>query len=145
MLPPYSPFGKLMRFCFKNLLDPLRADVNSHIPKQNPYLFEGTEWPWDTQKLHQVFARAQHVQVTNNNTDAVPPSPHPGGGTISGNSTPARRKSIAMPSFSLGLGYGPFMSSQAFPLDLPPVRPPRPEGTRILRIAKTGILGRKGM
>ncbi|KIJ45139.1 hypothetical protein M422DRAFT_251332 [Sphaerobolus stellatus SS14] len=121
----------------ENLLDPLRADVESYIPPKNPYLFEGTDWPWDTQQLHQLFALAQQVQV---NYDAVPPSVYPGGSPVmAGGGTP-RRKSVAMPSFSLGLGYGPFLGSPGFSLDIPL---PKRESTRILRIAKAGVLLRK--
>ncbi|KAF8581359.1 hypothetical protein K439DRAFT_1354089 [Ramaria rubella] len=80
----------------QNLLGPLRADIHDHLPKSNPFLYEGTEWPWDTQRLHHLFALAQVVQVHVDTTS--PPSPNPG--TSSTLSTPTRRKSVVLPSLA---------------------------------------------
>lgn len=118
----------------------MRADIDIHVPNTNPYLYEGTDWPWDTQHLHQLFARAQQVQV---NADLFSSSVSvPGSGT----STPSRRKSIAMPSFAMG--YGPFVGTQSFTTFefSTPQRPMagRADGIRMIRIAKAGVLSRKG-
>lgn len=119
--------------------------MHTQIPKSNPFLYEGTDWPWDIQQLHHLFALAQLVQVQ---VDAISTTPA-NSGTNSAVSTPARRKSIALPS--LTVGYGAFTGSPPFNSDgLPP--PPRAsnvtslqaQGVRTLRIAKTGVLARKG-
>jgi hypothetical protein len=126
------------------MLGHLRADVHTQIPKINPYLYEGTDWPWDMQRLHHLFALAQLVQVRVDGFSALPAN----SGTNSALSTPTRRKSIALPS--LAVSYGPFMGSPSFSSDSL-ASPPRistastsQAGVRTLRIAKAGVLARKG-
>ncbi|KAF9535866.1 hypothetical protein CPB83DRAFT_753632, partial [Crepidotus variabilis] len=46
-----------------NFLDPLRADVATHIPLENPFSFEGTNGPWDEPKLHDAFMNAKVIEV----------------------------------------------------------------------------------
>ncbi|KAF8523156.1 hypothetical protein BU17DRAFT_44111 [Hysterangium stoloniferum] len=88
----------------QDLLGPLRADVVTHIPKSNPFLYEGTDWPWDTQRLHHLFALARILYVHPDTSGPVTPITGP----PSGLATPGRRKSIVMsPAF---LGYGNFMA-----------------------------------
>lgn len=118
--------------------------MHSHIPKLNPFLYEGTDWPWDTQRLHHLFALAQlvRVQVDANSISS-------GSNGISSTLTTPRRKSIALPA--LAVGYSPFMGSPPFSSDSL-VSPPRmlnpadsqAQGVRTIRIAKAGILLRKG-
>lgn len=127
------------------MLGPLRADVHMNIPKLNPYLYEGTDWPWDMPRLHHLFALAQLVQVQVDGVSALPLS----NGASSTVSTPTRRKSIALPS--LTVGYGPFMGSPPFsseslasPPRILPATPSQVEGVRTLRIARAGVLARKG-
>jgi hypothetical protein len=95
--------------------------------------------------LHHLFALAQLVQVQ---VDVVA-NPSVSNGTNSALSTPSRRKSIVLPSLSVG--YGPFIGSPPFSSEgLAPA--PRilngttshAQGVRTLRIAKAGILARKG-
>ncbi|KAF8508127.1 hypothetical protein JB92DRAFT_2733475 [Gautieria morchelliformis] len=128
----------------QNLLGPLRPEVHLHIPKLNPFLYEGTDWPWDTQRLHHLFALAQLIQVQVD----VGANPSVSNGTNSALSTPSRRKSIVLPS--LTVGYGPFMGSPPFSSE-GLASPPRilngttshAQGVRTLRIARAGILARK--
>ncbi|PFH54626.1 hypothetical protein AMATHDRAFT_177 [Amanita thiersii Skay4041] len=46
-----------------NLLSPLRVDVHSYVPSEDPYLYEGTMGPWDIDKLQQEFANANVLAV----------------------------------------------------------------------------------
>ncbi|KAF8973722.1 hypothetical protein BDZ97DRAFT_1648381 [Flammula alnicola] len=46
-----------------NLLEPLRVDVKSHVPLENPFTYEGTEGPWDEQELHGAFVNANIIDI----------------------------------------------------------------------------------
>ncbi|KIM48047.1 hypothetical protein M413DRAFT_219231 [Hebeloma cylindrosporum] len=46
-----------------NLLGPLRVDVQTHIPLENPFTFRGTAGSWDEQELHQAFVKANVIEV----------------------------------------------------------------------------------
>ncbi|KAF8167944.1 hypothetical protein B0H34DRAFT_683719 [Crassisporium funariophilum] len=46
-----------------NLLGPLRVDVETYIPLENPFTFEGTDGPWDEQDLHQAFVEANIIEI----------------------------------------------------------------------------------
>ncbi|CAK5279968.1 unnamed protein product [Mycena citricolor] len=46
-----------------NLLGPLRVDVESYIPRENPYLFRGTAGRWDEQELQLAFAKASVIEL----------------------------------------------------------------------------------
>ena len=52
-----------MNHPFKNLLGPLRVDVQTHIPLENPFTYQGTAGPWDEQELHQAFVKANVIEV----------------------------------------------------------------------------------
>ncbi|KAJ7275346.1 hypothetical protein B0H12DRAFT_1042050 [Mycena haematopus] len=46
-----------------NMLAPLRVDVDSCVPRENPYSFQGTAGPWDEQDLQLAFAKANVIEV----------------------------------------------------------------------------------
>ncbi|KAK7064483.1 Arf guanine nucleotide exchange factor sec74 [Favolaschia claudopus] len=46
-----------------NLLSPLRVDVDSYVPQENPFTFQGTAGPWDEQDLQLAFAKANVIEV----------------------------------------------------------------------------------
>jgi hypothetical protein len=53
----------LLTFFFQDQLDPLRVDVNSYIPLENPFTYEGTDGPWDEERLHNTFLNAHSIDV----------------------------------------------------------------------------------
>jgi len=53
----------LMNSFSKNLLGPLRVDVQTHIPLENPFTYQGTAGSWDEQELHQAFVKADVIEV----------------------------------------------------------------------------------
>lgn len=53
----------LMNPFSKNLLGPLRVDVQTHIPLENPFTYQGTVGSWDEQELHQAFIGANVMEV----------------------------------------------------------------------------------
>ncbi|KAG5726117.1 PH and SEC7 domain-containing protein C26F1.01 [Termitomyces sp. T112] len=65
-----------------DLLGPLRIDVDSLIPRENPYFYEGTAGPWDEAQLQRSFAMANQVEVSVADTGRS--SPFFSKGTISG-------------------------------------------------------------
>ncbi|KAL0950980.1 hypothetical protein HGRIS_007727 [Hohenbuehelia grisea] len=46
-----------------NLLDPLRVNMEVHVPLTNPYSFEGTSGPWNEDVLQRAFAKATVLEV----------------------------------------------------------------------------------
>ncbi|KAJ3516784.1 hypothetical protein NLJ89_g903 [Agrocybe chaxingu] len=46
-----------------NLLDPLKIDVNTCVPLENPYNHEGTNGPWDEAELHRAFVHASVIEI----------------------------------------------------------------------------------
>ncbi|KAG8856324.1 hypothetical protein FRB96_006475 [Tulasnella sp. 330] len=48
----------------RKLLVPLRADVETQIPQDNPYLYTGTAGAWDEQSLQLAFAHARPLQMS---------------------------------------------------------------------------------
>ncbi|KDQ06212.1 hypothetical protein BOTBODRAFT_60713 [Botryobasidium botryosum FD-172 SS1] len=61
----------------QKLLDPLRAEVESHIPTRNPFRFTGPAGMWNEQELQRAFATAESIEIHE----------------------PTRRKSAPLPSF----------------------------------------------
>ncbi|GJJ08748.1 hypothetical protein Clacol_002967 [Clathrus columnatus] len=128
----------------QNMLGPLRADINTVVPPYSPYLFEGTDWPWDMPGLHRIFALARVFYVSFD-----PPSPTT---PVTLNApiltSPGRRKSVAVP---LPVNLGPFMGSATPPLPIEILPAPRASmvittskhGAKALKIAKVGTLLRK--
>ncbi len=57
----------------KNLLGPLRVDVESYIPTSNPYSWQGTTGKWDDDELQQAFARAAVIPVASEGTRTSAP------------------------------------------------------------------------
>ncbi|KAI0053308.1 hypothetical protein FA95DRAFT_1674341 [Auriscalpium vulgare] len=47
----------------KNLLGPLRVDVDAYVPYENPYSHEGTGGRWDEAELRRAFAKAGVIEV----------------------------------------------------------------------------------
>jgi hypothetical protein len=54
---------RLMNSLSKNLLGPLRVDVQTHIPLENPFTYQGTAGSWDEQELHQAFVKANVIEL----------------------------------------------------------------------------------
>ena len=52
-----------MTFFFQDLLDPLRVDVNSYIPFENPFTYEGINGSWNEEHLHDTFLRAHFIDT----------------------------------------------------------------------------------
>lgn len=127
------------------MLGPLRADINRIIPLYSPYLFEGTDWPWDILSLHTTFALARVFYVS-----FEPPSPTSPVAPVLP-LTPGRRKSVAL-SVPLPVNLGPFMGSSS-PLPMEVLPAPRASmvittakhGAKAFKIAKVGTLLRKGL
>ncbi|KAF8912823.1 hypothetical protein CPB84DRAFT_1759590 [Gymnopilus junonius] len=46
-----------------NLLEPLRVDVGSYVPLENPFTYEGTDGAWNEQELHEAFVNAGVLEV----------------------------------------------------------------------------------
>ena len=40
------------------MLEPLRVDVGSYVPLDNPFTYEGTSGAWNEQDLHEAFTNA---------------------------------------------------------------------------------------
>jgi len=53
----------LLTFLNQNLLDPLRIDINSYIPLENPFTFEGAHGPWNEIELHNAFLKAKVFEM----------------------------------------------------------------------------------
>jgi len=53
----------LLTFLNQNLLDPLRVDINSYIPLENPFTFEGAHGPWNEVELHNAFLKANVFEM----------------------------------------------------------------------------------
>lgn len=47
----------------RNLLDSLRVDVESFVPLENPYSYEGTLGPWNEEELRHAFAKAGVIEI----------------------------------------------------------------------------------
>ncbi|TFK57363.1 hypothetical protein OE88DRAFT_1651044 [Heliocybe sulcata] len=47
----------------RNLLNPLRVAVDSLVPLDNPYSYEGTAGSWDDEDLRYAFAKASVIEV----------------------------------------------------------------------------------
>lgn len=77
------------------MLDDLRIDIRSYIPLASPYFYQGTDGPWDEEKLLRAFATAGVVEIASEN------------------------RYMASPWFGLNVGGGPstvaMMSAPAFP------------------------------
>ncbi|KAF7339914.1 Arf guanine nucleotide exchange factor sec74 [Mycena venus] len=102
-----------------NMLGPLRVDVDSYVPRENPYSFQGTAGPWDEQDLQLAFAKANVIEV--------------------GAATSFRVTTL----LSLGPGGGPPMSPMgAFP-DTGALPEVSSGEVLSLRVTKVGILNRK--
>ncbi|KAG6842525.1 hypothetical protein C0991_000051 [Blastosporella zonata] len=80
-----------------NLLAPLRIDVRTTIPKDNPYSYEGTGGPWDEARLQQLFAKASRIEVSAA-TDVVRVSPFFSKGVIGGLASPPGNGGLITPT-----------------------------------------------
>jgi len=104
----------LMKFISKNLLEPLRIDVQAHISLENPFTYEGTAGTWDELELHQAFVKASVVDVE----------------------VPAVNR--FSPIFSLNPSGTPVATSGSELFDTS-----RPSETWGLKVTKVGLLNRK--
>ncbi|KAF9270381.1 hypothetical protein L218DRAFT_888854 [Marasmius fiardii PR-910] len=104
-----------------NLLGPLRVDVETHIPLDEPYSWEGTGGPWDERELLESFAQASVVEV----------GPDPS----RTNTNPA--------FFSLSVGAGPPSPLVGALGSSGSAERPRSSEVASLRVSKVGILNRK--
>ncbi|KAL0580317.1 hypothetical protein V5O48_001734 [Marasmius crinis-equi] len=100
-----------------NLLGPLRVDVETHVPLEEPYSYEGTRGPWDENELLRSFAQPSVVKV----------GPDPA------RATPA--------IFSLTVAGGP--PSPMVGIGSPPLDRHHPPESAKLRVTKAGVLNRK--
>jgi hypothetical protein len=103
-----------MKFISKNLLEPLRVDVQAHIPLENPFTYEGTAGSWNEVELHQAFVKASVVDVE----------------------VPAVNR--FSPIFSLNPSGTPIATGSELP-----DTSSRPNETWALRMTKVGLLNRK--
>ncbi|KAF7310669.1 Sec7 domain protein [Mycena chlorophos] len=46
-----------------NLLDPLRVDVDSLVPRENPFSFTGTAGPWSESELRVAFTHPASIEI----------------------------------------------------------------------------------
>ncbi|CAL1696041.1 unnamed protein product [Somion occarium] len=99
----------------RNLLDDLRVNVEMYVPRNSPYVYQGTAGQWDDDELLRAFQTAGVVEV---NSAGYYPAPW----------------------FSLGVGGGP--GPMAIGGGLPSAFPPSPEAFS-LRVTKVGTLWRK--
>jgi hypothetical protein len=107
----------------QRLLDPLRVEVESYVPRRNPYSYQGTGGPWKVEELHRAFAMADVIEV---------------------GSTEYRRTTAF---FSLGVGAipAPMVGSTVAALPEALLTPGAGEGeTSFLKVTKVGLLNRKG-
>ncbi|KAI0274709.1 hypothetical protein BC834DRAFT_1037375 [Gloeopeniophorella convolvens] len=100
----------------KNLLGPLRVDVEAYVPRENPYSYEGTSGPWDEAYMHEMFLDAGIIEV---------------GG-------PDRRMSTSV--FALSVGGIPTPYANLHP---PPDSVYHPRQVSALRVVKVGLLNCK--
>ncbi|KAG6832485.1 hypothetical protein H0H92_001531 [Tricholoma furcatifolium] len=56
-----------------DLLRPVRLDVDSLIPMDNPYSYEGTAGPWDEGQLQHSFVTAHQIEVSISDTSRASP------------------------------------------------------------------------
>lgn len=106
----------------QNLLHPLRVDVASHIPTEDPYSYRGTAESWSECDLRLTFA---HSTVVQSDTPDI------------------RRSSVPFLSLTVGGAPGPVLNS-----GLPPLTPEYstfPVEHALLKMAKFGTIFRKGM
>ncbi|KAJ7071302.1 hypothetical protein C8F01DRAFT_1109946 [Mycena amicta] len=97
-----------------NMLGPLRVDIDSLVPRENPYSFHGTAGPWDESELQMAFAKPSVIEV-------------------------ATAASIRTSTFSVSPGGPvPLTPMSGFPEIAPPVGE-----VSTLRITKMGVLTRK--
>ncbi|KAG6872881.1 hypothetical protein C0995_005739 [Termitomyces sp. Mi166 len=80
-----------------NLLGSLRIDVDSLIPRENPYSYEGTAGPWDEVQLQRSFLMANQVEVSVV-ADPGRASPFFSKATINGLAGPSGNNGIAAPA-----------------------------------------------
>ncbi|KAH7921801.1 hypothetical protein BV22DRAFT_704425 [Leucogyrophana mollusca] len=55
-----------------NHLDSLRVDVESLVPAENPYDYEGTGGPWDHEALLHAFAKATVIHISSGDNTRLP-------------------------------------------------------------------------
>lgn len=108
----------------QNHLDPLRVDIESIIPQNNPYSYLGTAESWDYNELQRAFALAEVIELGNREgmQKQAPPNMAFAGFT----STAPSILPLAMSSHS---GMAPAAFSEVW----------------TLKLTKVGLLNRKGM
>ncbi|TFK41002.1 hypothetical protein BDQ12DRAFT_678725 [Crucibulum laeve] len=101
-----------------NLLESLRVNVECHVPKENPYSYEGTAGPWNDDELQRTFAKANVIEL---------------GTAVS---------TVSSPMFSLtvtGAPSSPLISTMGFPYEIP-----QSTGEILhLKVSMVGVLNRK--
>ncbi|KAF5377559.1 hypothetical protein D9615_005260 [Tricholomella constricta] len=102
------------------LLGPLRVDVETFVPKDSPYSYEGTAGPWNESQLQLAFAKASQIEV--------------------GASTDAPRASTF---FSLGAGGGFASPLGNLGTPIPTVASSTSGDAWTLKLTKVGLLNRK--
>ncbi|KAG6911839.1 hypothetical protein DXG01_000086 [Tephrocybe rancida] len=80
-----------------NLLGPLRVDVETTIPRENPYSYDGTAGPWDEARLQQLFAKASRIEVSTV-TDLGRVSPFFTKGAVGGLASPPGNNGFITPA-----------------------------------------------
>ncbi|KAG6878425.1 hypothetical protein C0993_007026 [Termitomyces sp. T159_Od127] len=105
MTTPPTPISKASKIdpyylIANNLLGPLRVDVDTLIPRENPYSYEGTAGPWDEAQLQRSFAMANQIEVSA--ADAGRASPFFSKGTIGGFAGPSGNDRMINPPISAG-------------------------------------------
>ncbi|KDQ63793.1 hypothetical protein JAAARDRAFT_29838 [Jaapia argillacea MUCL 33604] len=102
----------------RNLLDPLKINVDSFLSVENPYSYKGTVDRWDQDRLRRAFAQAGTVEVS---------------------SVDHRR--LASPFFGISVGGTP--TPLLNPIGAYPDLVPPPRDVWKIRMTKVGVLNRK--
>ncbi|EIN13503.1 hypothetical protein PUNSTDRAFT_140028 [Punctularia strigosozonata HHB-11173 SS5] len=109
----------------RNLLDPLRVDVEAYVPLESPFSYSGTSDNWDHEALQRAFAKAGRIEVDAGVSRPVSSAFF--GLAVGGASTPI-----------MGGGGSLSHTSGAFPDIAPPSR-----DVWTLKVTKIGVLSRK--
>ncbi|KAI0321717.1 hypothetical protein OF83DRAFT_1050859 [Amylostereum chailletii] len=100
----------------KNLLDPLRVNIETYVPLENPYSYRGSQGIWNEEELRGAFARAGVIEVS------------------------SEQRRLSTPFFALGVGgfSSPYPGLYAAPDHGHPVN----EDVS-LKVTKVGLLHRR--
>lgn len=103
----------------QKLLGPLRVDIESYIPLESPYSYEGTAGPWNEEELLRAFALANVIEV----------------------GAPDQNRSTSF--FNLGTVTGAPPSPLVASMGASPQIPHSTGDAWTLRVTKVGLLNRK--